>query len=84
MEEQYLAIANLIKESSRYADIASVKLTINGAVFKTNNFEETSYRISSDVRVLGKKIGTLKLCYLNELSEVDKEHFLNNEENLPP
>ncbi len=77
LEEQYQAIINLIKASSCYT--AGIKLVINGREFKTNNFKETLYGISSDVKILGKKVGTLKLFYLNERPEADKDSLFNEE-----
>ncbi|MFC2024057.1 PAS domain-containing protein [Chloroflexota bacterium] len=79
LDEQYQAIINSMKETSCYTDIACFKLVINGREFKTDNFKETFYEISSDVKVLGKKVGALKLFYLNERPEADKDPSLNEE-----
>jgi len=56
----------LIPAAWQHPDVACAQITFNGETFKTKNFHETQWKQSADLKVAGKRIGTIDVCYLQE------------------
>jgi len=56
----------LIPAAWRHPDVACAQIAFNGETFKTKNFHETQWKQSADLKVAGKRIGTIDVCYLQE------------------
>jgi len=73
---------NLIPPSWQYPEITCARITLEDQGFKTDNFRETAWKQTSDIRVHGRRIGTLEVCYLEERPESEEGPFLKQESNL--
>lgn len=73
---------NLIPPSWQYPEITCARITLEDQGFKTDNFRETAWKQTSDIRVHGRRVGTLEVCYLEERPESEEGPFLKEERNL--
>jgi len=84
LEEILEGLVEIIPPAWRYPDIICSRATLGKKEAKTENFRQTEWKQSSDIKVHGKKEGTLEVYYLNleEMPEADKGPFLQEERNL--
>ncbi len=82
LEEILEGTPSLITPSWQYPEITCARIVLEGQEFKTNNFRETVWRLTSDIAVHGKKIGTVEVFYLEEKPMSDEGPFLKEERNL--
>lgn len=56
-------------------------ITLEGKKYKTENFKETIWKLSTDIMVDEKLTGSIAVCYLEERPEpeIDKGPFLKEE-----
>jgi nitrate/nitrite-specific signal transduction histidine kinase len=73
---------NLIPPAWRFPEITCAQLTLDGQVFRTNNYEETIWKQVSDISVYGDRVGILEVCYLEEKPATDEGPFLKEERSL--
>ena len=50
--------------------------------FVTDNFRETRWKQSADIKVHGKNVGSVEVYYLEERPDADEGPFLKGERNL--
>ena len=50
--------------------------------FKTEKFEETAWKMSSNILVHGKNQGKVEVYYIEEMPKIDEGPFLKEERNL--
>jgi len=74
--------ANLISPSLQYPEVACARITSAEQEFKTENFGETKWRLSSDIIAHGQQYGTVEIYYLEERLDSDEGPFLKEERNL--
>ncbi|GAH46077.1 unnamed protein product, partial [marine sediment metagenome] len=79
LEEVFQRVVRLIPHSWQYPDIACARITFEGRGFKTDNFNETSWKQSADIRVSGEKVGSVDVCYLQERPVAHEGPFLKEE-----
>lgn len=79
LEEVYGRTVNLIPLSWHYPGEACARLFIDGREYKTKNFQDTKWKISSRVYCMSESIGVLEVCYLSEKPEADHGPFTNEE-----
>ncbi|MFV1957296.1 MAG: helix-turn-helix transcriptional regulator [bacterium] len=82
MEGVLNAIVNLIPPSWQYPEITCARITFQDLVFKSPNFEVTSWRQSSTIHVYGEPAGEVTVCYLKECSPSFEGPFLHEERAL--
>lgn len=68
-----------IKAAWQYSDVVCVRITINGQVHQTRNFQQTSWAQVCDIRLSDKAIGKIEVFYLVEKPEKDEGPFLKEE-----
>lgn len=78
MDELYQGVANLLPASSGYPKIDCVKVTIGDKEFKTENYTETDWKLSSDIWIKGAKSGAVEVNYTNP--DIKEEPFLSDAE----
>ena len=78
-DELYQEIANLLLASWQYPGITCARITINGKKFETENYKETKWKQSSDIKVYGAKAGQVEVSYLEERPEIDEGPFSKEE-----
>jgi PAS domain S-box-containing protein len=72
MEELLQKIADVIPSGWRYPEITCVRITFGKQEFKTANFQETPWVLSSDIIVNGMQAGIVDVRYLKEVSDIDE------------
>ena len=82
LEDILQAIVDLIPPAWQYPEITCARIFFNGYEFTTFNYKNTRWKLTCDIMVYSKKIGTLEICYLEEKSEIDEGPFLKEERNL--
>lgn len=74
--------ANLLPGSWQYPRITGVRLRVEGEQIETENFRETDWMQSSEIRANGSHIGSVEIAYLEAMPEKDEGPFLKEERNL--
>ena len=82
IEEFVKRSAALLPSAWQYPEDACARITLDGTVFKTENFKESAWNQSADLHVDGQKIGRVTVYYLNEKPAVDEGPFLKEERGL--
>jgi response regulator RpfG family c-di-GMP phosphodiesterase len=75
-------IVSSLPQAWQYPEICCARVILKGQEFKTENFKETIWKQSSDIRVYKKPIGTIEVYYLEERPEIDEGPFQKEERNL--
>jgi PAS domain S-box-containing protein len=65
-----------------YPEIACARITFEEHEFITDNFRETPWKLSADIVISGKTVGTVEVCYLEERPVLDEGPFLKEERDL--
>ncbi len=71
-----------IPPSWQYPDITCARLIWNGQEFATGNFQETRWKLTSDIYVHRKKLGRLEVCYQEDRPAQYEGPFLREERSL--
>lgn len=79
VDELYEKVTNLLPQGWQYPEITCARIAIDGNEFKTKNWRDTEWKLSSDIKVHGAKAGAVEVNYLKEMAEVDKAPFLKEE-----
>ena len=79
LDRLYQEIANLLPAAWQYPEITCARIAIDDNKFKTENYRETEWKQSSDIKVHGERAGVLEVSYLEESPEIDEGPFLKEE-----
>ena len=79
LDELYQEVVNLLPDAWQYPEITCARITINNKEFKTENYRETKWKQSSDIKVNEAKVGTVEVIYLEARPEADEGPFLKEE-----
>lgn len=82
LDEIVQGIVDLIPPACQYPGITCTRITLQGKEFQTKNFRETIWKQTSDIKVHGKRLGSLEVFYLEEKPESDEGPFLREERKL--
>ncbi len=82
LEEIYQGVVEIIPASWQYPEITCARIVLEDQIYKTNNFNETDWKQSSDILVRGERIGCVDVFYLEERPEIDEGPFLQEERAL--
>jgi signal transduction histidine kinase/PAS domain-containing protein len=80
--EMYRAIAEVLPPSWQYPEIACAKIAVGDAEVHTENFVDTNWKQSADIRVRGTVAGKVEVAYLEEKPELDEGPFFKEERQL--
>ncbi|MGM0613082.1 MAG: PAS domain S-box protein [Bacteroidota bacterium] len=81
--EEFLQNAvNTIPPSWQYSEITCARIRYNGKTYTTPNFQETPWKLSSDIVYNNKKKGSVEVFYLEEKPTADEGPFLKEERKL--
>ena len=75
-------VVKLIPISWQYPEITCARICFDEAEYKTSNFKETVWKLSSDIVMAGKVIGSVEVYYLEEKPEADEGPFRKEERDL--
>jgi len=73
---------DLLPPASQYPETTSARIIFKNQIYKTKNFKDSGRKQTSDIVVHGKPIGTFEVCYIEQLSEKNKDFSLNEEKEL--
>ena len=76
------AVVDFIPPAIQYPEITCARLIFGGYEIKTKNFQDTRWKLSREITVTNKWVGTLEVCYLEEKQELDEGPFLKEAKNL--
>ena len=76
------AVVDFIPPAIQYPEITCARLIFGGYEVTTKNFKDTRWKLSREIMVNNKLIGTLEVCYLEEKPELDEGPFLKEAKNL--
>ncbi len=82
LPEIFQSLSELLPSCWQYPEITCGRVIFNDNEFKTDNFKETQWLQSADIKVFGEKQGTIDVYYLRECSVLDEGPFLKEERNL--
>ena len=82
LEELLKETLELIPPAWQYPEVACARIILEDEEFRTGNFRESTWSLTSDIIVLGQRIGTVEVCYLDERPESDEGPFLKEERSL--
>jgi hypothetical protein len=75
-------VVDLIPQALRYPGVAHARITCAGMNFDTTGFIETEQRVSAGIKVGGRPVGSLRVCYATERPETGRDRFLECEKIL--
>ena len=76
------AVIDFIPPAIQHPEITCARLIFGDYEIKTNNFRDTKWKISREIAVTDKWVGTLEVCYLEEKPELAEGPFLQEAKNL--
>jgi len=79
LDELYQEVANLLPSAWQYSEIACAQITINNKRFETENYRESEWKQSSDIKVHRKRVGVVEVNYLEEQPDAEEGPFLKEE-----
>ncbi len=82
VQEILQRVVKLIPPSWQYPEITCARIILEDQEFRTKNFKETAWKLTSNISVQGKKAGTVEVFYLEEKPKSDEGPFLKEERNL--
>ncbi len=63
LHERFQEIVRILPRGFQYPELTSVRITLNGDEYKTDNYRPTGQKISADITVQDLKIGSLEIGY---------------------
>ena len=75
-------VVDFIPPAIQYPEITCARLIFGGYEVTTKNFKDTRWKLSHEITINNKCIGTLEVCYLEEKPELDEGPFLKEAKNL--
>jgi pyruvate,water dikinase len=82
IDEALQEIVKVIPPAWQYPDGTCVRICLEGREFKTDNFQDTAWKLDSQIIVDEKKIGVLEIYYLEEYPPANEGPFLTEERKL--
>ncbi|MGE4442948.1 MAG: sensor histidine kinase [Desulfomicrobium sp.] len=82
LEELLTGIAELIRASWQYPDIACASIRLGDAMHNSGNFQRTQWCQTSPIVIGAEQCGAVDVCYLEERPELDEGPFLREERSL--
>jgi PAS domain S-box-containing protein len=80
--EMLQGVVDLIPSAWQYPEITCARIILKDKEFRTNNFNETIWKLASDIIVHDEPSGTLEVFYLGEKPQSDEGPFLREERSL--
>jgi PAS domain S-box-containing protein len=74
--------ADLLPPAMQYPDITCARTVVENREFSTKNFKETRWKLQADIKILGKKAGSVEVRYLEERPTIAEGPFLKEERHL--
>jgi GAF domain-containing protein len=75
MEVVLQAVVDFIPPAIQFPEITCARVIFGDYEIKTKNFKDTIWKLSREITVSNKWVGTLEVCYLEEKPELDEGPF---------
>ena len=82
IDEVLKSAVYLIPSAWRYPEFCRVRIVFEGREFAVEDFRETAWKQSADIVLSGETVGTVEVCYLEELPALDEGPFRKEEQAL--
>ena len=82
IEKVIYNVVNRIPASMQYPTITCSKILFNGIEYKTINYQDSKWKISSNITIHSNKIGSIEVAYLKEKPLRYEGPFFKEERNL--
>ncbi len=82
LENILRGLVDLISPALQYPEITCARLVLDDEEFKTDNYEESKWKLKSNILVEEENRGFLEVDYLEEKPELDIGSFLEEERDL--
>jgi len=79
IEEILQDITKIIPPAWQYPEITCAKISFGNMEYKTDNYEDSKWKLISDIIVKQKIAGKIEVCYLEQKSQNDVGPFLKEE-----
>lgn len=79
LDEILQGSVDLIPPALRYPEIACAQLVLEGRAYRTEGFQESSWKHARDLVVRGRRLGSLEVYYLEAGPQGDESPFLHEE-----
>jgi two-component system, cell cycle sensor histidine kinase and response regulator CckA len=73
---------NNIPQAWQYPEIACARIIVDDKKFITTNFQQTKWSQSTDIKIHGKKTGSIEVFYLKKMPELYEGPFAKEERDL--
>lgn len=78
-EKKLKKIVNIIPDAWQYPSDTCARIVIKDQEVRTDNFQETPWKLSKELKIKGAIIGVIEVYYLNEKPHAHVGPFLNQE-----
>jgi len=82
LEAVLQAVVDFIPAAIQYPEITCARLVYSDYEVTTKNFKDTRWKLSRELKVNNKWIGTLEVCYLEEKPELAEGPILKEAKNI--
>ncbi|UMZ73498.1 HD domain-containing phosphohydrolase [Natranaerofaba carboxydovora] len=82
LEELFDYIVNMLPSYWHYPENVCARIILEDKKFQTSFFRETKWKLSSEIIVNDKKVGSLDIFYIEESVQYNKDPFLAEEKEL--
>jgi PAS domain S-box-containing protein len=82
LEEMSQRTVDLVPRAWQYPEITCVRISLEGRAFRTENWQDSTWKQSSDIMVHGERVGAVEVGYLEERPTSDEGPFLKEERDL--
>ncbi len=79
IESTIKSIASAIPSAMQFPQIAGARISLEDSSFQSKRFQETDQRLSWPIKLKGKEIGRIDVCYIQAVPKVDGDAFLKEE-----
>jgi hypothetical protein len=79
IESMLVKIAACIKNAWQYPDITCAKIQLHDQEYNTENFKDSPWEQTAEIKIEEQQIGTVKVCYLAKKPKCDEGPFLKEE-----
>ncbi len=75
-------VVDFIPPAIEYPEITCARILLDRYEFTTNNFKDTQWKLSQEIKLNNERIGTLEVCYLEDRRELGEGPFLKEVKKL--
>lgn len=82
LEEMLQSIVELLPPAWQYPEIASARIILDDVMYVAPNFQDAPQKQTADIIVGGEQRGIIEVVYIEKVSELDHDPFLDEERKL--